>query len=30
MPAVNLSFILPMLCFVIITIYGVRVHRKII
>ena len=27
MPAVNLSFILPMLCFVVIAIYGLRVHR---
>ena len=30
MPAVNVSFILPTLCFVIIAIYGLRVHRKII
>jgi hypothetical protein len=30
MPAVNLSFILPTLCFVIIAIYGIRVHRKAI
>jgi len=28
MPAVNLSFILPALCFVVIAIYGLRVHRK--
>jgi FHS family L-fucose permease-like MFS transporter len=28
MPAVNVSFILPTLCFVIIAIYGLRVHRK--
>ena len=27
MPAVNLSFVLPMLCFVIIAIYGYRVHK---
>jgi FHS family L-fucose permease-like MFS transporter len=27
MPAVNLSFILPTLCFVVIAIYGLRVHR---
>ena len=26
-PAVNLSFILPLLCFVVIAIYGLRVHR---
>ena len=30
MPAVNVSFILPTLCFVIIAIYGLRVSRKII
>ena len=30
MPAVNLSFILPTLCFVVIAIYGIRVHRKVI
>ena len=30
MPAVNLSFILPALCFVVIAIYGLRVHRKVI
>ena len=29
-PILNLSFILPMLCFVIIAIYGIRVHRKVI
>ena len=28
MPAVNVSFILPTLCVVIIAIYGLRVHRK--
>jgi FHS family L-fucose permease-like MFS transporter len=28
MPAVNVSFFLPMLCFVIIALYGRRVHRK--
>ena len=28
MPAVNVSFFLPMLCFVIIALYGLRVHRK--
>ena len=28
MPAVNVSFILPTLCFIIIAIYGLRVHRK--
>ena len=28
MPAVNLSFILPTLCFAVIAIYGIRVHRK--
>ena len=28
MPAVNLSFILPTICFVIIAIYGLRVHRN--
>jgi FHS family L-fucose permease-like MFS transporter len=28
MPAVNVSFILPTVCFVIIAIYGLRVHRK--
>ena len=28
MPAVNLSFILPALCFVVIAIYGLRVHRN--
>ena len=30
MPAVNVSFFLPLLCFVIIAVYGIRVHRKII
>ena len=30
MPAVNVSFILPALCFVVIAIYGLRVHRKVI
>ena len=30
MPAVNLSFILPMLCFAVIATYGIRVHRKAI
>ena len=30
MPAVNASFILPTLCFVIIAVYGLRVHRKAI
>ena len=29
-PAVNVSFILPALCFVVIAIYGLRVHRKVI
>ena len=28
MPAVNVSFFLPMLCFVIIALYGLRVHWK--
>jgi FHS family L-fucose permease-like MFS transporter len=28
MPAVNVSFFLPTLCFVVIAIYGLRVHRK--
>ena len=28
MPAVNVSFILPALCFVVIAVYGLRVHRK--
>ena len=30
MPAVNVSFILPALCFVVIAVYGLRVHRKVI
>lgn len=30
MPAVNISFILPMLCFVMIAIYGRRVYKRII
>jgi FHS family L-fucose permease-like MFS transporter len=30
MPAVNVSFVLPTLCFVVIAIYGYRVFRKII
>jgi hypothetical protein len=28
MPAVNVSFILPTVCFVIIALYGLRVHKK--
>jgi hypothetical protein len=27
---VNVSFILPALCFVVIAVYGLRVHRKVI
>ena len=30
MPAVNLSFLLPTLCFAVIAAYGIRVHRKAI
>ncbi len=30
MPAVNVSFLLPMLCFVVIAVYGLRVHRKVV
>ena len=30
MPAVNVSFVLPMICFVVIAIYGYRVFKKII
>ena len=29
-PAVNVSFILPLLCFIIIGIYGIRSHRALI
>jgi len=28
MPAVNLSFILPTICFIVIAVYGIRVHRE--
>ena len=30
MPAVHVSFVLPLLCFVVIAVYGIRVHRKIV
>jgi FHS family L-fucose permease-like MFS transporter len=30
MPAVNVSFVLPMICFVVIAIYGYRVFKEII
>ena len=30
MPAVHVSFVLPLLCFVVIAVYGIRVHRKLI
>jgi FHS family L-fucose permease-like MFS transporter len=30
MPAVNVSFVLPMICFVVIAIYGYRVFKQII
>ena len=28
MPAVNLSFVLPLVCFVVITVYGHRMRRE--